>query len=77
MDSILWFSLVAIALQLFVPESAGAYIGPGVGISAIGTVVALIAAVFLAIVGFLWYPIKRLLAKLKKKRKTNKEAPLS
>lgn len=37
-----------------------AYVGPGSGLSAIGTIFALIAAFFLAIVGFIWYPIKRL-----------------
>jgi hypothetical protein len=38
-----------------------AYVGPGAGLSAIGIVVGLIAAVLLGIVGFIWYPIKRLL----------------
>jgi hypothetical protein len=58
-----------IALLIITPQAALAYIGPGAGISAIGTVIAFIAAVFLAIVGFLWYPIKRLLAKIKKNKK--------
>jgi hypothetical protein len=46
---------------------ASAYVGPGIGLSAIGSLLALIAAVVVAIVGFLWFPIKRLL----KKRKTD------
>ena len=54
--------MVAIPL-LVLPQTALAYIGPGAGITAIGTVIALIGAVLLAIVGFLWYPIKRLRAK--------------
>jgi hypothetical protein len=54
--------LIAAALVLaLVPEAASAYVGPGAGLTAIGTVLALIAAVFLAIVGFVWYPVKRLL----------------
>jgi hypothetical protein len=40
------------------PTAAHAYIGPGAGLSAIGSLLALIAAVFVAIFGFLWYPIK-------------------
>lgn len=44
-------------------ETAHAYVGPGAGLSVIGTVLALIAAFFLAIVGFIWYPVKRLLQK--------------
>lgn len=43
------------------PGLVQAYVGPGVGLSAIGSVLAFIGAVFLLIVGFLWYPIKRLL----------------
>ncbi|MDX1540808.1 MAG: hypothetical protein R3349_05340 [Geminicoccaceae bacterium] len=39
---------------------AFAYVGPGAGLTAIGSLVALFAAVGLAIVGFVWYPIKRL-----------------
>ncbi len=42
-----------------------AYIGPGAGIGAIGTVVAVIGAVLLMIVGFVWYPVKRLLKRFK------------
>ena len=48
---------------LLLSGNAAAYIGPGASISAIGTVIALIGAVLLGILGFVWYPIKRLLAK--------------
>lgn len=39
---------------------AFAYVGPGAGLSVIGTVLALLAAIGLAIVGFVWYPVKRM-----------------
>ena len=51
--------LAAAARQAF------AYIGPGAGIGAIGTFFAVIGAVVLLIVGFLWYPVKRMLRKKK------------
>lgn len=44
---------------------AHAYVGPGAGLSAIGSVLALIGAVLLMIVGFVWYPMKRLLKRKK------------
>ena len=50
---------------------AHAYIGPGAGISAIGSLLALLAAVLLAIVGFVWYPLKRI---MKNRRKAQSEA---
>lgn len=50
------------------PESAMAYIGPGAGLSAFGTVIAVIVAACLAIAGFVWYPVKRYMAKRKKQK---------
>jgi len=45
---------------------AAAYIGPGAGLGAIGTVFAVIGAILLMLVGFIWYPAKRLIKKLRK-----------
>jgi amino acid transporter len=51
----------AAVLMLALTSPAYAYIGPGAGIGAIGTVVAFFVAVFLLLVGFVWYPLKRLM----------------
>ena len=59
---------VAVVLLLMWPGVAVAYIGPGAGITVIGTAIALLGAILLAIVGFVWYPIKRLRAKLRDKK---------
>jgi hypothetical protein len=48
---------------LTVALPVAAYVGPGAGLSALGSLLALLAAVVVAIAGFLWYPIKRLLGK--------------
>jgi len=64
--------LVATALTIValvgLASPASAYIGPGAGLGAIGAVIALFAAVLLAVVGFVWYPIKRLVAAGRTKR---------
>lgn len=52
--------------MFFFPVIAQAYIGPGAGISAIGSLLALLAGVGFAIFGFFWYPLKRLMKKRKK-----------
>jgi uncharacterized membrane protein len=52
---------LAAAGVVLVPSDAHAYIGPGVGLTAVGTLVAFLGAVFFALIGFIWYPIKRLL----------------
>ena len=49
------------AASVVVPSVAHAYIGPGVGLGVIGTALAFLAAIALAIVGFVWYPLKRVL----------------
>jgi hypothetical protein len=53
--------LCAALVAAVLPEAALAYVGPGAGLTAIGTVLALLGAVGLALVGFVWYPLKRLL----------------
>lgn len=50
----------AAAFILLFSSPALSYVGPGAGLSVIGTVLALMAASALAIVGFVWYPVKRL-----------------
>jgi len=63
---------VAAALMA-APQLAQAYIGPGAGLTAVGTAVALVGAVLLAIVGFVWYPVKRLRAKLRERKQAIKD----
>lgn len=65
------FGFVTLAL-LLAASPAAAYIGPGAGLGAIGTVITVIGAVLLLIVGFLWYPVKRLLG-LGKAKKSDDE----
>lgn len=59
------FGLVLVALFA---RDAGAYVGPGAGLSAIGTVIALLAAIVMAVIGFVWYPVKRLLKRFRGNR---------
>jgi hypothetical protein len=72
--------LVALVAVLLLPRPAAAYIGPGAGISVIGTAVAFIGALVFAVVGFVWYPLKRLAAALRTSRSSGDEdskAPVS
>ena len=48
-----------------VPELALAYVGPGAGLSIIGSLLAFFAAIVVGIFGFLWFPIRRMLRKRK------------
>ncbi len=48
-----------------------AYVGPGLGLATIGAILGGIAAIFLAIVGIFWYPIRSMI----RKRKAASETP--
>jgi len=75
MQRLVILSLAAMTAVLATPQSAAAYIGPGAGITAIGTVVALFGALLLAIIGFVWYPIKRLRNQRRAKRADATQSP--
>ncbi len=53
------------SLLILIATEAHAYVGPGAGLSAIGALIGLLAAIGFAIVGFVWYPIKRIRRRLR------------
>lgn len=56
---------VAAMTLLSVPRAAHAYGGPGSVVSGIGALLAAVAAVGAAVVGFFWFPLKRLIRNLR------------
>lgn len=58
-------ALAAAAALLLAPEAASAYGGPGSIISGVGAFLAALAALAAAVFGFLWFPIKRLMRKMR------------
>ncbi|MBU1276049.1 MAG: hypothetical protein KJ720_11790 [Proteobacteria bacterium] len=66
-------ALIAIAaLLVLFPGTAQAYVGPGLGLGAIGAILGVIFSILLAILAFFWYPIKRLFG-IGKKKQENQE----
>ena len=59
--------VVAAALFFVAPDPVSAYVGPGTGLAVIGAALAFVASIFLGILGFIWYPLKRLFRALGKK----------
>ena len=65
---------VAVSLVLLAAlpiTAAHAYIGPGAGAGTIAVVLGILSSIFLAFVGIVWYPIKRLFRKRKVPAKEN------
>lgn len=70
-------ALLAVATLLaLLPGTAQAYVGPGLGLGAIGAILGVVFSVILAILAFFWYPIKRLFGIGKKKQENQGNDPL-
>ena len=61
--------LLYILLLLIIQNTAYAYIGPGMGGGMIVATLGIIVAIFAALFGLIWFPIKKLIKK-KDKSKT-------
>lgn len=64
--------LISIAL-IIVASPCYAYIGPGLGAGTLAAILGFIFSIFLAIVGVVYYPIKRLYRKLRKTKRADKQ----
>ena len=51
-----------------ISTSSFAYLGPGVGGGLIAATIGVIVAIFAALFGLIWFPVKRLLKKRKEKK---------
>lgn len=70
--------LIAFAVQaLALPATALAYVGPGAGLSVIGSLLAFFAAIIVGIFGFLWFPVRRILRKRKQAKEQASGEPES
>lgn len=60
--------VVLILMFVASAEPAFAYMGPGSGLAFVGSLFALLAAVAAGILGFVWYPVKRLIRAFRPER---------
>ncbi|MFW6192830.1 MAG: hypothetical protein ACOC83_05015 [Gemmatimonadota bacterium] len=69
--------LAAAAALLAIPSAAHAYGGPGSIVSGIGALVAVAVAIAAAVVGFFWFPLKRLIQKLRGEQQEEDETEVA
>ena len=63
-------SFEALPLWIFL-----AYIGPGAGLAAFGSLLTVLGAGVLMVVGLVWYPVRQALRKLRARRMKEPSAP--
>jgi len=68
--------VTALTGMALLPSPAYAYMGPGVGLSAIGALLSLVAAGVVSLLGFIWFPIKRAIRMLNSKRTQSQQSSL-
>jgi len=66
--------VLVLLLMGLAPSTADAYVGPGAGVSVIGAALALVGGAVLAIVGFVWYPVKRLILRYRRRSENTERA---
>lgn len=68
-------SLTVGVLLLLQLTTAHAYIGPGLAVGTVAIVLGVLSSIFLAFVGILWYPIKRLINRRRTTHQKAKDSP--
>ena len=70
----MWRVIISSLVSFFgLISSADAYIGPGLGLGTVGILIGILGSIILALIAVLWYPFKRLLKKIKKKKDLESE----
>ncbi|MCF8034917.1 MAG: hypothetical protein K9K66_17030 [Desulfarculaceae bacterium] len=70
-------ALLVLAILLLLPVGqAQAYVGPGLGLGALGAIAGVIFSILLAAMAVFWYPIKRMFGLGKKKPPAGEDDPL-
>ena len=68
-------ALAALTLLALTPAEARAYLGPGLGMGAIGVAFGVFGSIVLGMVAVIWYPFKRLIRKVRRRPLTPYDPP--
>jgi hypothetical protein len=60
---------------MMAPVPALAYVGPGAGLSMIGSLIAVVVALLVAVLGLLLFPVRMLLKRRRARAAAGREAP--
>lgn len=60
-----WLIILTLSVFLLTAGEAQAYMGPGLGLGALGVILGFVLSIGLAVLALVWYPAKRMLRRLK------------
>lgn len=60
-----------VGIFAFIPVAAQAYIGPGMGLGLIASLLGLVAVFFMVMIALFWFPLKRKLRQRRERRAAN------
>ena len=63
-----FLSVMVTLCLLLTPTIASAYIGPGLGLGVVSSVLGILAGFLMLVIGVVWYPLKRLYRYFKNKK---------
>jgi membrane protein implicated in regulation of membrane protease activity len=62
--------ITALLLLALITSPAAAYVGPGAGISVLGSLLGILATIFVAIGAILFWPVRKMMKRRKAKKET-------
>jgi hypothetical protein len=61
-------TVLVVCLVILTPDGAKAYVGPGLGAGTVSVILGILGSIFIALFAIVWYPLKRLLARMRKSK---------
>lgn len=63
-----FIAAIVAAISMAYSIDASAYLGPGLGVGALAAVLGVAGGILMLIVGVVWYPIKRVMRRLRERK---------
>lgn len=60
-------ALVGVILVVSTPSAASAYMGPGLGMGAVGVTLGVLGSILLGLMSIVWYPAKRMIRAVRRR----------
>lgn len=70
------FTPLFLLIMAAIASPVHAYVGPGLGAGTLAVIAGIVASVFLAVFAVIWYPLKRILARIRSRDANSNETAI-